>query len=44
MGAAEMDVIAEAIAVVLSGPQNPAKIAAGRQLAEGLCQRFPLPY
>jgi glycine hydroxymethyltransferase len=44
MGAAEMDVIAEAIAVVLSGPQDPAKIAAGRQLAEGLCQRFPLPY
>ena len=44
MGVAEMDVIAEAIAVVLSGPQDPAKIAAGRQLAEGLCQRFPLPY
>jgi glycine hydroxymethyltransferase len=44
MGVAEMDVIAEAISVVLSGPQDPAKIAAGRQLAEALCQRFPLPY
>ena len=44
MGVAEMEVIAEAISVVLSGPQDPAKIAAGRQLAEGLCQRFPLPY
>ena len=44
MGLAEMDVIAEAISVVLSGPQDPAKIAAGRQLAEGLCQKFPLPY
>jgi glycine hydroxymethyltransferase len=41
---ADMDVIAEAISVVLSGPQDPAKIAAGRVLAEGLCQRFPLPY
>ena len=44
MGVAEMEVIAEAISVVLSGPQDPDKIAAGRQLAEGLCQRFPLPY
>jgi glycine hydroxymethyltransferase len=44
MGVAEMDVIAEAITTVLSGPQDPPKIAAGRQLAEGLCQRFPLPY
>ncbi len=41
---ADMAVIAEAIAVVLSGPQDPAKIAAGRSLAEGLCQRYPLPY
>jgi len=41
---ADMDVIAEAISVVLSGPQDPAKISAGRVLAEGLCQRFPLPY
>ena len=40
----DMEVIAEAIAVVLSGPADPAKIAAGRALAEGLCQRYPLPY
>ncbi len=41
---ADMAVIAEAIAIVLSGPSDPAKIAAGRALAEGLCQRYPLPY
>ena len=41
---ADMAVIAEAIAVVLSAPQDPAKIAAGRALAEGLCKRYPLPY
>ena len=41
---ADMAVIAEAIAIVLSGPNDPAKIAAGRALAEGLCQRYPLPY
>lgn len=40
----DMEVIAEAIAVVLSGPSDPAKIAAGRALALGLCQRYPLPY
>ena len=40
----DMAVIAEAIAIVLSGPSDPAKIAAGRALAEGLCQRYPLPY
>ena len=40
----DMEVIAEAIALVLSGPSDPAKIAAGRALAEGLCQRYPLPY
>jgi hypothetical protein len=40
----DMEVIAEAIAVVLSGPADPAKIAAGRALAEGLCKRYPLPY
>jgi len=44
MGAAEMDVIAEAIAIVLSAPQDPAKLAAGRALAEDLCRRHPLPY
>jgi glycine hydroxymethyltransferase len=41
---ADMAVIAEAIALVLSGPQDSAKIAAGRALAEGLCRRYPLPY
>ncbi len=40
----DMAVIAEAIAIVLSGPSDPAKIAAGRALAEGLCKRYPLPY
>ena len=41
---ADMVVIAEAIAQVLSGPSDPAKIAAGRALAEGLCRKYPLPY
>ncbi len=40
----DMEIIAEAISVVLSGPADPAKIAAGRALAEGLCKRYPLPY
>ncbi len=35
----DMEVIAEAIAVVLSGPADPAKISAGRALAEGICKR-----
>ena len=40
----EMRRIAEAISVVLSGPQDPAKIAAGRAIAEELSKAFPLPY
>jgi glycine hydroxymethyltransferase len=40
----EMKEIARAISVVLSDPQNPAKIAEARGIAEALCARFPLPY
>jgi len=40
----EMKRIAEAIAIVLSGPQDPAKIAAGQAIADELTKAFPLPY
>ena len=40
----EMKEIARAISIVLSDPQNPAKIAEARGIAEALCARFPLPY
>jgi glycine hydroxymethyltransferase len=40
----EMKEIARAISIVLSDPQNPAKIAEARAIAEALCARFPLPY
>ena len=44
MKEAEMMEIARAISIVLSDPQNPAKIAEARGIAEALCARFPLPY
>ena len=44
MKEAEMKEIALAISIVLSDPQNPAKIAEARGIAEALCARFPLPY
>ena len=44
MKEAEMKEIARAISIVLSDPQNPAKIAEARGIAEALCARFPLPY
>ena len=44
MKEAEMKEIARAISIVLSAPQNPAKIAEARGIAEALCARFPLPY
>ena len=40
----EMREIAKAIAVVLSDPQNPAKIAEAQAIVGGLTRRFPLPY
>ena len=44
MKEAEMKEIAKAIAVVLSDPQNPVKIAEGKAIASALCARFQLPY
>ena len=44
MKEAEMKEIARAISIALSDPQNPAKIAEARGIAEALCARFPLPY
>jgi glycine hydroxymethyltransferase len=40
----EMREIAKAIAIVLSDPQNPAKIAEAQAIVGGLTRRFPLPY
>jgi len=44
MKEAEMKEIAKAIAVVLSDPQNPAKIAEAQAIVGALTSRFPLPY
>jgi len=44
MGEGEMRKIAEAITIVLSGPQDPLKISAGSTIASELCKSFPLPY
>ncbi|NBN95450.1 MAG: serine hydroxymethyltransferase [Verrucomicrobia bacterium] len=44
MKEAEMKEIAKAIAVVLSDPQNPAKIAEAQAIVAALTSRFPLPY
>jgi glycine hydroxymethyltransferase len=44
MKEAEMKEIAKAIAVVLSGPQDPAKIAEAQAIVASLTARFPLPY
>jgi glycine hydroxymethyltransferase len=40
----EMKEIARAISIVLSDPQNPAKIEEAKAIAAALCARFPLPY
>ena len=44
MKEAEMKEIAKAIAIVLSDPQNPAKIAEAQAIVGDLTSRFPLPY
>jgi glycine hydroxymethyltransferase len=44
MKEAEMKEIAKAISVVLSGPQDPAKIAEAQGIVASLAGRFPLPY
>ncbi len=44
MKEAEMKEIAKAIAIVLSGPQDPAKIAEAQGIVASLTSRFPLPY
>jgi len=44
MKEAEMKEIAKAISIVLSGPQDPAKIAEAQAIVAYLTSRFPLPY
>ena len=44
MKESEMKEIAQAIAIVLSDPQNPAKIEQARGIVASLTSRFPLPY
>jgi glycine hydroxymethyltransferase len=40
----EMVQIAEAIDIVLGGPDDPARLARAKEIALELCARFPLPY
>jgi len=44
MKESEMREIAQAIAIVLSDPQNPAKIEQAQGIVASLTSRFPLPY
>jgi glycine hydroxymethyltransferase len=44
MKESEMREIAQAIAIVLSDPQNPAKIEEAQGIVASLTSRFPLPY
>ena len=44
MKESEMKEIAQAIAIVLSDPQNPAKIEEAQGIVASLTSRFPLPY
>jgi glycine hydroxymethyltransferase len=44
MGEAEMDEIADLIAVMLHGFDDPAVHARVRERSLALCRRFPLPY
>ena len=44
MKEAEMKEIAKAISIVLSGPQDPDKIAEAQAIVASLTSRFPLPY
>ena len=44
MDAADMKEIARAIDLVLSDTQNEANIAEAKEVALGLCKKFPLPY
>jgi glycine hydroxymethyltransferase len=44
MKESEMREIAQAIAIVLSDPQNPAKIEQAQGIVASLTARFPLPY
>ena len=44
MAEAEMEIIAEAITIALAAPSDAAAIAKAKELATGLCKKFPLPY
>ena len=40
----DMELIAEAISTVLNAPEDEAKIAEAKAIAESLCKKYPLPY
>ena len=44
MNEADMEQIAVAIDTVLNAPEDPEAIAKAREIAEGLCATYPLPY
>ena len=44
MAEPDMDLIAEAISIVLANPNDDSAIAKAKAIAEGLCKKYPLPY
>lgn len=40
----DMELIAEAISLVLNAPEDESKIAEAKAIAESLCKKYPLPY
>ena len=40
----DMELIAEAISLVLNAPEAESKIAEAKAIAESLCKKYPLPY
>ena len=44
MGEEQMELIAKAIDMVLSAPEDDSKIAEAKRIATDLCKKFPLPY
>ena len=44
MNEADMEQIAEAIDTVLNAPEDPEAITKAREIAQALCDKYPLPY
>ena len=44
MNEADMEQIAEAIDTVLNAPEDSEAITKAREIAQALCDKYPLPY